>query len=574
MVDPTAPPPPAATRTVLDLLADRIAVTPQATAVERGPTRWSYAELGSRVDAYAGGLLARGVQPGDVVGIDGRRDPETVVTILAVLAAGAVALPLDPGQSALRRQSLLDEAGAKTLVTPPPPPAAGGAPLAPGADDPAYVFFTSGTTGRPKGILGRHGSLAHFVSWEQRTLDFGPQDRVAQVAALCFDAVLKDVLPVLLGGGTLCLPPVDTPFAHPDVVVNWLADERITVAQTVPSVLGAWLDAVAAGDSVPDLSALRLVCLAGEPLQAALVRRFRTVFPTFTGRIVNLYGVTEATVLQSWYEVPADPGDGIQPVGHAIDDVQLLVVGPDGRQCGSGETGEVVIRSPHLTAGYLHGEPTFMPNPFRDDPGDLVYRTGDLGRLAPDGTLSIVGRLDDQVKINGVRVQPAEVAAALSAHPDVAAAVVVARDGALVGYVVPAPGVTPAHADLRGHLAERLSSAAVPARFVELDGFPLGENGKVDRAALPEPPDVTAGDDGPLSGTEQRVATIWTEVLGVPVAGRDQDFFDLGGQSLTMFQVIARLSAEFDAEVSMRQFFEHSTLVELSTLVDREAGRG
>ncbi|MBG0566357.1 non-ribosomal peptide synthetase [Actinoplanes aureus] len=573
MVDPTEPAPPAADRTVLDLLADRISATPHAPAIARGSTRWDFAELGSRVDAYAAGLISEGVRRGDVVGIDGRRDAETVATVLAVMAAGAVALPLDPGQGRLRRQSLLDEAGAKILVTP-PPSSADAAPAPPRPEDPAYIFFTSGTTGRPKGILGRHGSLAHFVSWERRTLGFGPHDRVAQVAALCFDAMLKDLLPALTGGAALCLPPVDKPFEHPDVVLDWLAGERITVVQTVPSVLGAWLDTVAAGSSRPDLSALRLVCLSGEPLQAALVRRFRSVFPTFTGRIVNLYGVTEATVLQSWYEVPADPGDGIQPVGHAIDDVQLLVLDRHGALCGPGEAGEVVIRSPHLTAGYLHGEPAFEPNPFRDDPSDLVYRTGDLGRLAPDGTLSIVGRLDDQVKIHGVRVQPAEVSAVLATHPEVASAVVVVRDAALVGYFVPHTDAAPAPAELRSYLAERLASAAVPGRFVRLDAFPLGENGKVDRAALPQPPDVVATDDGPLSATEQRVARIWTEVLKVPGAGRGDDFFALGGQSLTMFQVIARLSTELDAEVSMRQFFENSTLAELSAVVDKEAGRG
>ncbi|GAA2387402.1 phosphopantetheine-binding protein [Dactylosporangium salmoneum] len=203
-----------------------------------------------------------------------------------------------------------------------------------------------------------------------------------------------------------------------------------------------------------------------------------------------------------------------------------------------------------------------------------MYRTGDLGRLAPDGTLSIVGRLDDQLKIRGVRVQPAEVSAVLATHPGVVSAVVVARGPDLIGYFVPRTGTVPSHAEMRRYLAERLSPVAVPARFVELDAFPLGENGKADRAALPEPPEIVVTEDGPLSATEERVAKIWREVLGVPGAGRGDDFLALGGQSLAMTQVIARLRAEFGTEVSMRQFFKNSTVAGLSAVVDKDLGHG
>ena len=466
-----------------------------------------------------------------------------------------------------------------TAVTPAELAAADGPaprPVDPTAN--AYLFFTSGTTGRPNGVVGWHGALTNFVAWEQRTLGFGAEDRIAQMAALTFDAVLKDLLPALVGGATVCLPPTDRPFTDFEAMLAWWASDRVTVAQTVPSVLAELLaTAGGAGGAAVELPDLRLVCLSGEPLQGGLVSRWRERFGAT--RFVNLYGTTEATILKSWYEVPDDVPAGVLPVGRAIDDAELLVVNRRDRRCGVGELGEVLIRTPYLTRGRLHADsgepPLFEVNPLRpDDPADLVQRTGDLGRYAPDGTVEIVGRRDDQVKIRGVRVQPAEVAAVLTRQPSVGTAAVVTRerDGAheLVAYVVPAAGATVTPSGLRQDLAARVSTAMVPAHVVVLEALPLTSHGKLDRRALPEPvaERPAAGEKGEWSETERLVADMWSEAFGHEVAARDADFFELGGHSLLMVRILARLRRTFQVELELGDLFDSPTIATLATAVD------
>jgi amino acid adenylation domain-containing protein/FkbM family methyltransferase len=438
---------------------------PDHPAVEQGGRRWSYAELAERADAVAGALVARGLERGDVVAVSGDRSFGTVAAMLGVLASGGVLLTLDRSLPVQRQQVMLAEACARQTVyvgEERPEDAwllgQAGAPLAvdaatggvdaapagaladPAPGDPAYLFFTSGTTGTPKGVLGRHQGLSHFLQWQRETFEVGPQDRSAQLTGLSFDVVLRDIFLPLSSGATLCLPEPGAAVGSA-ALLQWLDRSRISLLHTVPSLAQTWLANLPAGVA---LQSLRWVFFAGEPLQAALVERWRAAFP-LSGRQANLYGPTETTLAKCCYQLPETLAPGVQPVGHPLPGAQALVL--NGHQlCGVGEVGQVVIRTPFRSLGYVNAPEEqrrrFVPNPFRRDPEDIVYETGDRGRYRADGTLELLGRIDQQVKINGVRIEIGEIEAALASHPDITGAAVAARVDAsgakqLVGYVVP-----------------------------------------------------------------------------------------------------------------------------------------
>lgn len=416
---------------------------------------------------------------------------------------------------------------------------------------------------------------------EQEALAIGAGDRVAQMAALTFDAVFKDLFPALIGGATVCLPPTDRPFIDVARVLEWLREDEVTILQTVPSVLSTLLAEQPAGAGFP---ALRLVCLSGEPLPGSLVNRWRKTTGDAGTRFVNLYGTTEATILKSWYPVPdGEVSAGILPVGTAIDDAELLVVNNRGRRCGVGEPGHVLIRTPHLTRGTWRpaaGEaPLFEVNPLNpDDPTDLVQRTGDLGRIGPQGDLEIHGRVDDQVKVLGVRVHPAEVGAVITRMPEVKEAAVVVRTGdggpTLVAYVVPAQSAGVDAPAVRRHVATAGSNAMVPAHVVLLERLPLTSHGKLDRSALPDPDDTTeqqrdeAAEEGEWTETERRVADLWSEAFKREITSRHANFFDLGGHSLMLARLLARIRRTFEVDLNLPTLFRSATIATLAQAVD------
>jgi acyl carrier protein/NRPS condensation-like uncharacterized protein len=330
-------------------------------------------------------------------------------------------------------------------------------------------------------------------------------------------------------------------------------------------------------------TALRWTFFAGEPLPGRVVQRWRAAFPCT--EVVNLYGPTETTLAKCFYRVPEPVRGDVQPVGAPIPQTQALVLANGVRRCGIGEVGEIVIRTPFRSLGYLnHPEESrlrFRPNPFGDEPGDLLYFTGDRGRYRRDGTLEILGRLDDQVKIRGVRVEPAEVRAALGRCPGVWESAVMARevrpgDHRLVAYVVPrpdGPGFPLDPEALRRQLRQELPEALVPSTFVVLDALPLTPNGKVDRRALArlevEIPSSSGEARELRTPVEEIVAGLWAEVLGVPRVGPDDSFFQLGGHSLTGAQMVSRLRETFRVELPLRVLFEAPTVAALAAEVER-----
>jgi amino acid adenylation domain-containing protein len=586
------------------MIEEWVSRTPGAPALEWGNLSWSYAELWARSTALRHALgelvLIDPTRP-PVVGVTGPRCPATVAAMLAVPTGGGVLLTLDPALPRRRRQQMLSESEARCLISvgvlpdiapgdevavlrvdPAGPEIAEGVSAAPAVvpagDQAVYLYFTSGTSGTPKGVLGRHRGLTHFLRWQRDTFGVGPGDRCAHLTGLSFDVVLRDVLLPLVSGATLCVPAGDGELGVADCL-PWLAGERITVLHTVPALARAYL-AERRVDAEPS-AALRISFFAGEPLRGDLARQWRE---TCGGAVVNLYGPTETTLAKCWYRVPDDCGSAVQPVGAAIPGAQAFVRSMSGALAGVGEVGQIVIRTPYRSLGYLGGDGIgrWQANPATGDSEDLLYLTGDLGRLRPDGGLDILGRMDRQVKIRGVRIETDEVASVIEAHPAIGAAVVTAQPDesgqpALVAYLVPetVPGPTPTQ--LRSYVSKRLPSAMVPSAFVLLERIPRTANGKTDWRALP-PVSLQATAEAvfvaPRTATEIMVAGIVASLLGRDRVGVHDSFFDLGGHSLLAMQLVSRIGASCGVTLQLRVVFQAPTVGGIAEAVDSMVGSG
>lgn len=589
---------------------------PELPAIVHGTHSWSYGELGTQAAAVARLLVAEGCNSGDVVAVVGPRSFGLIAGMLGAWLSGGILLSLDLNLPPMRRQVMLDEAVAKWIISageiapteravwqergircfdiddqrgvvddPTAVPTGTEVALPPvAADQPAYIFFTSGTTNVPKGVLGVHKGLSHFLHWQRTTFAIGPGDRAAQLTGLSFDVVLRDIFTPLTSGATLYLP--DEHLLGSGRILNWLQEKEITLLHTVPGIVQTWLIDAPTGVT---LERLRWVFFAGEPLSNALVEIWRKSFGHTTG-IINLYGPTETTLAKLFYRVPATVQPGVQPVGTPMPQTQALILRREEQQqarqlCGIGELGEIVIRTPFHSLGYINAsseqQKRFAPNPFRDDPTDLVYYTGDLGRYRLDGSIDILGRMDDQIKIRGVRIELGELNAALLAHPLVKSGVVVARrderkEYLLAAYVVPAKEAQLGAADLRRYLAERFPAAMVPSAYVFLDALPLNANGKVDRRALPEVAatveNETRSAAQPQDLTEARLLKIWQKLLNTTQIGVEDDFFALGGHSLLVVRMLAQIYETFQVHLPLTSLFEQATIKHLAGLINAQDG--
>ncbi|MEH2041209.1 non-ribosomal peptide synthetase [Nostoc sp.] len=597
--DPTKALPEPKYELVNQMLATWLQKSNERPAVCQGQQLWSYGELATSAHALAQALLTQGLKRGDTVAVLGCRSFGLIASMIGVLLSGGVLLTVDRNLPIHRQRLMLQQANAKyaiifgeqlleelsSVVTIKINPDTGEISqpthdneilplpeLSP--DDPAYIFFTSGTTGVPKGILGSHKGLAHFLTWQRQTFAVGSQDRCAQLINISFDVVLRDIFLPLVSGATLCLPDDEEVLAS-DRIFCWLEREKITLLHTVPAIAQSWLINPAKNISLPNL---RHIFFAGEPLTEALVSQWRAAFPTVTG-IVNLYGPTETTLAKCFYLVPPEILPGVQPVGQPLPETQALVIAA-GKLCGIGESGEIVIRTPFRSLGYINAFNTrksnFVKNFFRDDQQDLLYYTGDRGYYRADGLLEIKGRLDNQIKIRGVRVELDEVTAALAQHPSVKSGIAHAikdeqGQNILVGYIVSSQPSQELLTDLRANLSQRLSAAMVPSAFVFLEQLPLTANGKVNRQALPMPDLENVTADTPLvmpqTPVEEIVAGIWSQVLSVKKVGRHSNFFALGGHSLLATQLISRVRDTFEIEMPLRRIFEAPTVAELTACI-------
>ncbi|MEV0537296.1 amino acid adenylation domain-containing protein [Kitasatospora sp. NPDC050463] len=576
--------------TTLDLFEEQVRATPDAVAVIAGDTRLTYAEVDERANRIAHHLIALGAGPDTVVGLCLARGPELVPALLGTWKADAAYLPLDPSLPAERLRHVLSDCRSPLLVTasdqvsategyqgtrvlldtdraaiqahPAERPARSGDP-----ELLAYAIYTSGSTGRPKGVMVHHRGLANHLRWAARDL-VGGEGGAPLFSSIAFDLPATNLYVPLITGRAVHVLPADLDLAT--LGDTLLAGAPYAFVKLTPGHLELLTDQLSDGQ----MSALaRLVLVAGEELPARLANRWLTALGT--GRLINEYGPTEASIGSTVHPVDR-PQEAAVPLGGPLPNTTTVVLDPAGRPVPIGVAGELHVGGEGLARGY-HGRPEltaekFVPNPY-GPAGSRLYRTGDLTRLLPDGSISFLGRIDTQVKLRGYRIELGEIEAVLSELAPVRDAVVIVREGAtgekaLVGYLV-AEDTGPLDLELvRAGIAERLPDYMVPSAFAVIDRIPLTANGKVDRRALP---DLDAGDadyQPPTTPTEERIAQIWAELLGLPRVGVQDNFFALGGHSILAIRMTSQLQDEFDIDLSIGTVFAQPTVGRLAAAIE------
>jgi amino acid adenylation domain-containing protein len=574
------------------------AARPDAAAVTARDATLTYAELNRRANRIAHRLRALGVGPESRVGVCVDRTSHLPAAILGVLKAGGAYVPVDPAYPAERIDFTLRDAGVAAVLTESglrdripstgaavlcvdgPDFAAGDDSNPVGAADPrslAYVIYTSGSTGRPKGVLVTHANAVRLFTCTDEGFGFGADDVWTLFHSAAFDFSVWELWGALLYGGRLVVVPY-ADSRDPAAFLRLLARERVTVLNQTPSAFRALVhadDEAAARAGAPEL-ALRFVVFGGEALDPGTLRTWMERRGQDAPRLVNMYGITETTVHVTWRTIGAADAAGTSPIGVPIPDLSIQLLDRVGNPVPPGMPGEIHVGGAGVARGYL-GRPgltaeRFVPDPFSAQPGARLYRSGDGARRRADGGLEYMGRLDTQVKVRGFRIELGEIEAVLAAHSAVRACAVGVRGAGeaarLVAWLT-AAGAAPDEAELRAHARAALPEYMVPTAFVVMDALPLTSNGKTDRAALPEPARErpAAAADGPRTETETAVAQVWCEVLGVDAVGLDENFFEVGGNSLLVIQVQLRLAEAVGRELSVAELFSNPTVRAVAALL-------
>jgi amino acid adenylation domain-containing protein len=583
-------------RCVHELVEEQARVRPEALAVECDGRRLTFRELDDRAEHLAQQMRKRGVRSGALVAVYLERSVEMVVALLGVWKAGGAYVPIDPEYPPERVRFMLQDTNAVVVLTQKSlagaVPATDAAILYVNADEVlgavsrgrrakrapmspqqlAYVIYTSGSTGQPKGVPITHASLHNLVCWHQQAYGVTPADRATQIAGPAFDASVWELWPYLTAGASVHIPDEATRL-DPGRLVRWLVEQRITL-----TFLPTPLAEAALRESWPEDGALRVLLTGGDRLNQRPAQKLPF-------RLVNHYGPTENTVVSTCAEVEAG-STGAPPIGGPLPNTRAYVVDAHLNPVPVGVPGELLVGGVQLAAGYLNRPELtaekFIPDPFDTTPGARLYRTGDLVRYLPGGNIEFLGRIDHQVKIRGYRIELGEIESALSAHPALREAVVLARedepgDKRLVAYVVANEDAPADLADqLRTHLRGSLPEYMVPSAFVSLEALPLTPNGKVDRKALPAPEQPISGATyvAPRTPTEEIVAGIWAEVLKLERVGVNDNFFELGGHSLLATQVIVRVRQALGVELPLRDLFAAPMIADLSLRIEALRVRG
>jgi amino acid adenylation domain-containing protein len=576
-------------RSVPHLVALQAAANPEALAVVSSSQRLTYADLDRCANQLANYLRATGVGEEQVVGLHLERSPESVICALAVLKAGAAYLPLDPSLPAERLRYMLTDANVSVVLSqganiellpkhtwsvvdwerlysllgsyPSSCPSS-----AVTAQSLAYVIYTSGSTGEPKGVEATHGGLRNLVDWHIRAFDVTSADRASLQAVVGFDAAVWDLWPYLAVGASVHIPR-ESVRSNPEAIREWLLTQKISIT-FLPTALAEQMLLL----EWPPNTALRVLLTGADTLR-------RRPSPGLRFALVNNYGPTEGTVVATSGRVESESPDGrIPSIGRAIDNTEIYILDGNMQPVREGDAGELWIGGAGVARGYRNNPALtaekFLRNPFGEG---RLYRTGDRARVLPSGEIEFMGRLDDQIKIRGYRVEPNEIINALNTYPGVqASAVAVDEDKGekrLVAYVVLGAGTRVDPTSLRQMLSRKLPDYMVPAALVRVDALPLTANGKVDHTALPAPTAANAlADDqfvSPRTMVEERLAGILRPLLHVDRVSVKDNFFLLGGHSLLGTQLITRINESFGVELSLLSLFDHPTLEEMSLEVEK-----
>jgi amino acid adenylation domain-containing protein len=577
---------------VPQLVSRQAAITPHNVAVTAGSKALTYAELDARANQLAHYLKSLGAGPERLVGLYLRQSTDFVIAALAALKCGAAYLPLDPDGPAERTAFMLRDAGVSALVTSEvlspdvssgterivhlgrdaaqiigqsaQPPKMETQPL-----DLAYVIYTSGSTGQPKGVEVTHSSLANLVAWHNRAFGVTSADRASLLAAPGFDAVVWELWPYLTLGASVHVPDAGV-RNNAKALRDWLVNRNITISFAATALAENLLTL-----DWPADTALRILLTGADSLR----RRPPLTLP-FT--LVNNYGPTEYTVVATSGIVAPGDAASLPSIGRPIDNTTVYIMDEAMRVLPNGQSGEAYLGGAGVARGYRNRPELtaqrFVTAPFGSPTGGRLYRTGDLARVLPGGEIEFLGRVDEQIKIRGFRVEPNEIISVLNSCPGIHASAVIARDEQdgerrLVAYVVPTPGSPISLTRLREELANRLPDYMIPSVFVEMAAIPTTVNGKLDRAALPEPASAdTLRDENyvaPTSLVEQRLAVLIAPLLRVERVGVDDNFFMLGGHSLLGTQLITRISQVFGVDLPLLSLFEHPTLAGMSAEIEK-----
>ncbi|OAF13572.1 hypothetical protein AYJ54_43360 [Bradyrhizobium centrolobii] len=569
------------------------ASTPDGVAIQLGRERLTYRELDQRSRQLARHLRKLELRPDSLVAVCFERSFDLIIAMLAVLKAGAGYLPIDPSYPVERISMILDDANPSAILTQEAlaqrvgrrgsgsvicvdrdrhsiaEQGSHGLDESASADNLAYVIYTSGSTGRPKGVMVTHRNAARLFTSTAHWFNFGPSDAWTLFHSSAFDFSVWEIWGCLLSGGRLvCVPHWVT--RSPSDFYKLLAEDRITVLNQTPAAFYQLVQLEEAG--VVEELKLRYVIFGGEALNFANLRPWFERHGDQTPQLINMYGITETTVHVTYRPVTA--GDSRNEtrslIGVPIPDLRIYLLDSELRPVAAGDVGEIFVGGAGVARGYLNRPELtaerFVRDPFAEGPSMLMYKSGDLARATESGDLEYLGRGDLQVKIRGYRIELGEIEATLADHPSVAQAVVLARrDGPgepkLVAYIVGKPSASPTAQGLRDFLKARLPEHMVPYAYEQLETFPLTINGKVDRAALPAPREVVhAGPERASMPLEREIGEIWREVLATGAVGLDDNFFDVGGDSLLLANVHGRVQRELKLDIPITDLFEFTTI--------------
>ncbi|MBW4632892.1 MAG: amino acid adenylation domain-containing protein [Iphinoe sp. HA4291-MV1] len=592
------------------LFEAQVARTPDAVAVVFENSVLTYQQLNARANRWARHLVELGVGADTVVALLSDRNIDLLTAILAVFKAGGAYLPLNPHHPVERQAQVFEQSRVPlVLTTSQLEPMVTSAfntlevtapqlllleqmeeqqhssenlPVRSKPDNLAYVIYTSGSTGKPKGAMLEHRGMLNHLYAKAQDLHLSDRDTVAQTAPASFDISVWQFLVALLVGGQVHIIR-DEIAADPAQLLTVVEHQGISILEIVPSLLRMILQEIDRNDSTrPQLSKLRWLLLTGEALPPQLCRHWLEYYPIIP--MMNAYGPTECSDDVTHYPICEPPSEEMLnlPIGRAVLNTQLYVLDSQLQPVPLGVAGELYVGGVGVGRGYLHNpqqtQRAFIADPFAQQEGARLYKTGDKARYLKDGNIEFLGRIDYQVKIRGFRIELGEIEVVLSQHPSVQEAVVIAREDQpgnkrLVGYVVPKSELTVTSSELRSFLKEKLPDYMVPSAFVTLEKMPLTPNGKVDRKALPEPDPTHSELEGtfvaPRTPVEEVLADIWTEILGLEQVGIHHNFFELGGHSLLATQVISRIYDVFQVKLPLRTLFETQTVADLAVSIVR-----
>jgi amino acid adenylation domain-containing protein len=575
---------------IAEMVSAQAAKHPSAPAAVTDTAVLTYAELEERANELANHLIKLGVRPETIVAICLDRSFESLISALAVFKAGGAYLPIDPKLPVERFNFVTTDARPHVLITRSNKPGEFGscavklidlrsaqrdsdeaAWFANATEDQlAYVIYTSGSTGRPKGVEITVGNLLNLITWHQSDFEISRADRASHLASVAFDAAVWEVWPYLTAGASLYLPDESTRLS-PEALRDWIVKNEITIS-FLPTALAERVIEL----DWPRDAALRLLLTGADTLHRRPTRKLPF-------ELVNNYGPTECTVVATSGRVRCEETNELPTIGRPIANTKVHLLNENYQEVATGEVGEIYLGGANVGRGYLNQAgltaEKFIADPFSSEPGQRLYRTGDLARRLPNGDIAYLGRVDEQIKVLGYRIEPAEIESVIDRHHAIRSSVVVARSfdcsgNRLIAYVTTRDGAEPTAIELREFLKTSLPDYMIPAVFVKLEELPLTSNGKVDRVSLPEPVDENRLPEqtfaAPRTPTEQRVAQILCSLFNVKEVGINDNFFLLGGHSLLGAQLVIKIRNAFGVDLPLRAIFDAPTIAGLSATIEEQ----